>query len=480
MSMTVPRTGDTAVRSRLRVPRLVVVALVALVTPLYFAVAGIQLSPSRLLFLVTIPVLVGRLAAGHYGGVRLPDWLMLAYVIWVALSVSMNNPDVLVSFVGSNALEILGGYLVARTAIRTADDFEGTVRLLGLIVLISIPFAVLEALTDRPLILEILDKVPVFRTQPNSPNAPRMGLERAQFVFAHPIHYGLWCGLAFGTVLIGLRGAVSVVRRILWASAIGLGTFLSLSSGPFLALMVQLGLIAYGFGMRRVTRHAWRIFGIGAVIFYVLVEVFSDRPAYLAIISRLVMSPYTAYLRATLLDYGLAQIGRTPVLGIGFYRDWGLPIWMSGSIDNHWLFTALTYGVPAFAFMFGAFLAALIGAGRRPFAVDSRLWNLRFGWMVVCIGLMLTIATVAIWAELQTICFFVLGSGVWFAAVTADDDVPDPATAADIRRLHYSRFGTSMPSESRLGISIAREATSYARPLAGETVGRPHHRGSRP
>ena len=438
------RTEPAVKTGRPRAPRLMVLVLLALITPLSFSIAGVVLSPSRVIFLIATPFIGARLIGGRYGGLQITDVMVFAYAFWMAISIGINNPDVMVSFAGSNGVEIVGGYLVARAAIRDADSFVGTMRFLGLLVLISIPFAVVETLTDRPLILEILNRLPFFGSNANSRDGQRMGLDRVQFVFSHPIHYGLWCSMIFGTVLIGMRGMVSPVRRILWAILSAFGTFLSLSSGPFLALMVQLFLIAYGFGMRRITQYGWRIFGIVSVVLYLLIEVLSDRPAYLAVITRLVMSPYTAYLRATLLEYGVAQIARTPVFGIGFYRDWGLPIWMSGSIDNYWLYVALTFGVPAFVFMFGAYLITMIRAGRRPFEANSLLWNLRFGWMVVTIGLMLTIATVAVWRELQTMIFLILGAGVWFTTVNVSQVSPERnmVPSESDRKQRYTRFGS--------------------------------------
>ena len=435
-----------------RIPPLLLVVLVALVTPVFADLGGLRLSPTRVLFLALVPVLTIRLLMGRYGRPRLVDALMYLHVFWLALSIAVNNRDAFVTFVGSNALILLGGYLVGRATIRDAADMRGFALVLGTLVACSLPFAIYETVTARMVIPPLIDRLPFVFSNYNINYDRRLGFDRVQFVFAHPIHYGLWCSLAFSLVFVGLRGRVGFIKRTIWTAIIGVSTFLSLSSGPFLAMMTQLPLAAYGFATRRFA-WSWKAFMIVFAIVYVILDLLSDRPAYLAIISRLTFSSSTTYIRYTLLQFGFRQIERTPFLGVG-YNEWELPHYMTGSLDNYWLMTALVYGVPAFVFLFGAFLLTLIAAGRRPFATDGPLWNLRFGWALVMVGLGFALATVAVWSEMASMTFLMIGAGVWFADATetATDPAPAPAggpAGAPSRAPRYSRFGDAVPAPPR-------------------------------
>ena len=444
---------------KVRIRPLLAATLIAVIVPVFAEPAGIRLSPSRAMFLVLVPLLTVRLLMGRYGRVRLVDGLVFLHVVWLAMAIAANNPDAFVTFVGSNAIILLGGYLVGRATIRDAADMRGLAWMLGLLVLASLPFAFYETRSARMVIPPLIDRIPGFFSNHNIGYDRRLGFDRVQFVFAHPIHYGLWCSLAFGLVLAGLRDVIGRTRRLLWAGAIGFATFLSLSSGPFLAMIVQVFLAGYGFATRRVA-HSWRMFMIGFAAFYAIAEVLSDRPAYLAIVSRLTFSTHTTYLRQTLLEFGIRQIERTPLLGIG-YNTWELPHYMTGSLDNYWLMTAIVYGLPAFLALFGAYLLILIRAGRRDFAVGTPLWGLRFGYLITMIGLGLSLATVAIWSEMATMVFLMLGAGVWFAeAKEAAPEAGPPAAEPPTRARRYSRFGPAPAQAPRRGAEGIRYARS--------------------
>ena len=450
-----PPAPASAAHERERLPLLAKLALLAIMLPLYFEVGGLLLSPSRILFLGCVPILLVRLLGGRYGGVLPVDLMILGFVFWMALSVSVNNPEVLVTFVGSNALILLGGYLIARSQIRTPGQFEAFVRLLGLLVAGALPFAIYEAVTGQLSLGRLFEALPVVHSHPDVNYERRMSFDRVQFVFAHPIHYGLFCSLAFSMVLIGLRGSVGGALRLPWALAIGFTCFLSVSSGPFLSLLVQFALIAYAVAMRNLPSR-WTVLASSGALIYLVLDLISDRPAIYVILTKIAFNSFTANVRRVLLEYGLAQIARTPVLGVGF-NGWDLPRWMTGSTDNYWLMLALLYGVPAFACLFGALVWTLWKAGRQPFAPGSRPDMLRLGYGIVMVSLTLTLATVAVWGEMSSMTFLMLGAGAWFATYRPDDEEPGVAVAdalpARARRL--SRFprveaGTSVAARAAL------------------------------
>ena len=93
-----------------RMPRIVTVTLVSLLIPVYFAPGGLLLSPARIVLLVLVPMLMTRLLRGVYGPITAIDWLVFVNLALSVLSIFVNNPEQAVTFAGSNAKEVAGGY----------------------------------------------------------------------------------------------------------------------------------------------------------------------------------------------------------------------------------------------------------------------------------------------------------------------------------------------------------------------------------
>lgn len=412
-----------------RRPWIAIFALITLMLPVSIDVGSLHLTPSRTYFLITSPFLLFGLATGRYGRFNAVDGLVLGYMAWRTMIPFIHNPNVALQYAGSNTVIFLGGYLCARCSIRTAADFRLACKILGAFVIFSVPFAISEAITGRMVIPRFLDALPFISSVDDVNYRRRMGLDRVQFVFAHPILYGLFCSLGVATYFTATKGHILGARRWVSSGLMVLAVFLSVSSGPFLATLVQVALLIWAFLLRNVVKR-WKILGILSVIGYIVLELASTRPAIYAITSILSFDPATANVRRILLEYGLAQVARTPLLGVGFNK-WDLPFYMSGSLDNFWLANALIFGIPAFVLYFASFLWALIAVGRRDFRQGSDLSNIRLGWGVVQVSVMLTLATVYIWSEIASLVMFVLGSGIFLLEAQEEDaTAAAPSTAA--------------------------------------------------
>ncbi len=426
-----------------RRPWIAIFALITLMLPISVDAGSLHLTPSRTYFLVTSPFLLFGLVTGKYGRFNGVDGLVLGYMAWRTMIPFIHNPDVALQYAGSNTVIFLGGYLCARCSIRSANDFRIAAKLLGAFVIFSVPFAISEAMTSRMIIPRFLEMIPFITSVSDVNYRPRMGLNRVQFVFAHPILYGLFCSLGVATYFTAMKGFILGIRRWIFSGLMVLAVFLSVSSGPFLATLVQLGLLVWAFLLRNVETR-WKILGGIAVVIYIILELASTRPAIYAITSILSFDPATANVRKILLDYGLAQVARTPILGIGFNK-WDLPVYMSGSLDNFWLANALVFGVPAFLLYFASFLWALISVGKRDFPRGSPLANIRLGWGVVQVSVMLTLATVYIWSELASLVMFVLGSGIFLLGATEEEGRTTTAPEVPMRPAGpvFTRFPAS-------------------------------------
>jgi hypothetical protein len=430
--------AESAGRAAQKLPKLALIAFVSLLIPAYFYVGPLLMTPSRLLFLFIVPILFFRLLGNKYGRFNVVDALFLFHVLWFTLSAAINQPKVVLTFGGSTSVVILGGYLAGRAGIRNLDDFLGFVRFFGLVVVIGAPFALYETLTHHLSISRVIELIPGVTSNKDVQYPLRMGLDRVQLVFAHPIHFGFFCSLSVGSFFFAMKHQMGNFR--LWAqtAVLALMTFLSLSSGPFLAMIIQLLLLFWAHVMRKLERPwmtlVWLCTGL-----YVVLEVASNGPALYYIISKLAFNPATANVRRILLDYGIDQVIMTPVFGI-FKRPWNLPPWMTGSLDNYWLGLAVAYGFPTFFALFMSFVVAIVKIARRDFPRGSALDRARTAWITSMVSATLTLGTVFLWNEIASFMFFFFASGLWMLdAEVRKTGTPEPAPE-ERQGPRYTRF----------------------------------------
>jgi hypothetical protein len=406
--------------ARLALP--VTLFLLAIVLPIHFRLGPLQMTGPRLLLLMMIVPLVVNLFSGRYGRVLLIDLLFFAHILWASVALWVNNPNQVVTNAGSTGIEFLGGYMVGRAFIRSPADFVALVRWLAAIACAFLPFVIFETMTGRPLLLEIIGKIPGIGTVRPVHADQRLGLERVQAVFTHPIHSGLFFSSIFGLIFVGFRDVFERTTRFVIAGIAGLSGFLALSSGALLAIMLLCGLIGWAWLFEGHRRRWWYLVGLFAAL-YVAIDLLSNRPPIRVFLHYGTFSAHTAYWRTIIFEHGMNNVWANPLFGLGL-RDWVRPAYMhSGSVDNFWLLTAMRYGIPGFATLAGGWLMALFLIARRDFAADRRLANLRLAWMFCMIGLTFTLCTVHVWHTVFSYVFFLFGAGIWMIAA-------EPAGAA--------------------------------------------------
>jgi hypothetical protein len=443
-----------------QLPWPVLVYLICVVTPIGFQAGPLALTTLRLFLIIMIIPLMLRLLAGAYGRVLLTDILFILHILWAAVALTVNNPGQVVQQIGSVGAEFLGGYVIGRAYIRDRASFLALCRALVIIVLVTLPFALFEAQTGRPLIIEMLRALPGVSSVGITSSEPRLGLERVQAVFAHPIHYGLFCSVVLSLAFVALKDVSSTPWR--WTSSIlvaGCG-FLALSSGALLAIVLQLALIVWASAFARVRQRWWLLVAVFSVV-YAVIEVLSDRSAMMVILSKVTFSAHNAYWRSIIFDWGMSNIlgsvergiPGSPIFGIGL-NDWVRPPFMhSGSMDNFWLVMGARYGVPGFMVLAGGVALAILRIMRRDFSQDPRLMLIRRAWVFTYLGLSFTLSTVHVWGAIYSFVFFMFGAGMWLitAAVAQPQTTPPGPARAEARQdrragPRYSRFGPPRPS----------------------------------
>lgn len=420
--------------------------LLCVVIPIGFQAGPLAMTTLRLFLLVMIVPLMVRLLMGHFGKVFVTDILFVGHVAWTTVALAVNNPDQVVQQVGSVGTEFLGGYVMGRAYIRTPEAFSALCRALVVIVLCTVPLALYETKTGRPLVIEYLRRIPGLTSVPIVSYERRLGLERVQAVFAHPIHYGLFCSIVFSLAFVALRDSTSTAWRYISSSLVAFAGFLALSSGAILAIILQIGLILWAAIFARY-RVRWKLLlGLFALA-YVVVDLLSNRTPLDVLMTYATFSPGNAYWRKLVFEWGMVNIWDNPYFGIGL-NDWTRPAFMAynDSVDNFWLLTTMRYGIPGFLLLTFGYILATARIMRRDFRADPTLSLFRRAWVFTFLGLSFTMTTVHIWTNIYSFVFFVFGAGMWFITATPAASEKSPSPDPLRRKEHWP--GTNLKPRS--------------------------------
>ena len=334
-------TMPTKPKGWLGVHPFVLLFLAALLLPTAVSVnlGGLRLSVYRIVLIIAFLPMLITLLSGRAGRVTLFDYLIFGHGAWATLAlINWGGFAQGLESGGIYVVEVVGAYLLGRVFIRSYDDFRAFARLLVYIVLATLPFTIPEALTSVHI---LYDGIAGAVGGPRAPFIePRMGLERTFGSFDHPILYGVFSASAFSLAYFVIADKKIGSFTAMWkVGGIGLATFLSASGGPYVVLMMQVFIA----GWERVwgnTRGRWAaLFGLFALT-YLAIDLFSNRTRFHVFVTYFTFSTTSAYNRIIIFEYGMAEVFRHPLLGIGL-GDWVRPVWMSDSMDNFWLLVAV-------------------------------------------------------------------------------------------------------------------------------------------
>lgn len=377
--------------------------LACIVIPIRFTLGPLQMTGLRLFVLIILPYLLYRLACERRIAL---DWLLLLFVGWVFVAMQANTPAQAIEHAGITLLELYGGYAIARCYITSKDHLRALTKALTALILLCLPLALFETFSGRPILVEAITALPGLNSVDIVTIATRLGLHRVQGVFAHPIHFGLFCSTAISLLFIGLSDRVSLLKRSIGAGFVILITFLALSSGAFLSVVIQLFLIGWALVFARL-RRKWLWLLAACVAGYVFIDLVSNRTPVRVFFSYATFSAHNAYWRGIIFEWGMINVWDNPIFGIGL-NDWVRPHFMhSGSMDNFWLAVAVRYGLPGFGLLACAWVNGLVRVARSTTAKTP----LKTAWMFCMIGLTFTLCTVHVWTAVYSFVFFLFGAG---------------------------------------------------------------------
>lgn len=440
------------------------VFMVSLVIPLVINVGPFRMSPYRFILVLAFLPMVGSWLSGGCGRIVVTDILMLCFALWSFVTQLVNHGSGVISFAGMFTVETFGGYLMARHAIRNVDDLTRVARLFFLIVLALVPFAIAEAVTMQPWLLKVFG--PFGRTIANAGSDVRLGLRRAQVAFEHPILYGVFVSTTFSLLYYTPRKnkpGVAGIRRA-WASVVA--TFCSISSGAFIPVVFQVGLMMWN-GILRILPWRWWLFLGMCVAAYIAVDLISDRNPFRVFAARLSFNQANSFWRVLIFNFGIQNVWANPIFGFGMGTDWVRPHWMvTATIDNLWLVIAMRHGIPGFLLFAGAYLAATLRMALVKTNSETEN-NYRYALVFTLASTAIAISTVWLWNATWVHLMFLLGAGAWLseprtlavgqgATPANDNGAPGGETEEKLPRTRYAR--THRPAAPKTAATSARPA----------------------
>lgn len=396
-----------------------VLLMASFLIPTVIPLGPFALTPHRIVLLVLFFPFLGLLLAGRAGKVLLPDILVFLSALWVGLSIVVNEGvAAAIEPSGIYVVETFGAYIVGRVAIRSAADFRLFAWIFFLACLFLLPFAIVEGLTNRNILLELFP-----RSLREVNIGKRMGIFRVQNVFDHPILYGAFVSTGMGLFWFVLKPQAGFFGRVLLSSFAVVATFFSMSTGALISVFVQ-GLVIGWSVVAAKIKNRWKIFVGGGVVAYVLIDLVTYASPFHAIVNYIALNPASAYTRIQIFHFGMENVKDNPIFGLGF-GDWRRPSWLGESVDNFWLLTTMRHGVPAFALMVGALAWMVLAVTRAPLLLPAST-GARLGYLTAIFGLTIAGGTVHYWQNIFALMFFLWGAGSWMVGLDeTGGDTPD-------------------------------------------------------
>jgi O-antigen ligase len=438
----------------------VLLFLIALVVPWVIAIGPLRLSLYRIVLLVMVLPCLVMWTTRKAGRIRGADIALLLFWFWSALSnIVIHGLESSIQTVGIGFVETIGAYLLARCYIRDADGFHDAIQMLFGIVLVLMPFAVLELVTGHNLPRELFAAI-----MPTNfyPPEQRSGLTRVLSVFDHPVLFGLCSGSILALVHLALGYQESFVRRSFRTLIVGGTALLSLSAGPTGAVLIQGFLLSWN-GLLGGIRNRWTILTVLLVCLVLLIEIVANRSALNIIVSFVLFETASYWYRTLIWTYGSETVLNHPWFGVGL-NDWERPGWMpTASIDSFWLYLAIRAGLPAVLLMLLAFLWVYLAVSLKK-GLEGRLAEYRTGYLISMTSFFMVGWTGHFWDTAYVLLLFMMGSGVWMLDVANNDRVVLRTKGIQVARWEPSVHSTgSYRPGSRRALGAATQAPPDSR-----------------
>jgi hypothetical protein len=349
-------------------------------------------------------------------GLPTPRWrwldsmVIVSYVWLVVANVIADSPEAQLRTMIGSGFDTLLMYLMARRVFAAPSEAPRMVWGLVISALVLAPLAFLEnASRWSPWVYALLSQfgLSLFK---GGGSEVRWGMFRAFSSTQVPIFFGLAMMLVAG-LLFSFRQAF----RPRWLLYLGLVAsiccvFSSLSSGPWLSLLVVAGLSVF-YWQRRLIMPAI----VGAVLMIGALEALSNRHFY-HLIDRLSMGSDNAYYRSRLMEVAVNHIDEYWAFGAGgsSLEDWGQEIDGRGMVDmvNNYIIVACYGGLLALLFYLIIKVGVLYCLVRAFKTGSPGMRPITFGLGTLFLGLSVCEVSVGIYGPALLFSYVLMGCSV--------------------------------------------------------------------
>lgn len=335
-----------------------------------FIIFGVRMFGYRLGVVVgAVPALwlTVRHARGFTNAVDMAIILMTAWML-LSFIVIYGPEDGLIRGAGV-VIDYPVAYFVARSCVNTPNDLRRFLILCLPGLTVAGFFLTVESISGhliyRPFFASIFGHVSQFHTGDVTgvlilEEEKRLGLVRAYGPFDHPI--------LGGTIMVGLLPLYYFSGIRGWPLFLGVAVALTgmfcMSSAAFLAMFITLGAIALYHALPYIPKLSWWTV-VAMLTMLVLVLHLTSNQGIMAILSRITLSPETAWYRTLIWKYGIISVQKHPLFGIG-YNNWERISWMvTDSVDAHFLLMAMRHGLVVPVLLIGGMLYGMVTLGRK-------------------------------------------------------------------------------------------------------------------
>jgi hypothetical protein len=267
------------------------------------------------------------------------DFLACLTAVWMLVACFISVGTSALSSAGGDALDFLGGYLIARAFVFGRPALDTFVRVLRIFAFIVIVLAMADSFSGRWIVHETIAAI-VNASVLATPF--RNGMVRAASTFDHEILFGIFCAVTAAILLYWER---ALLRRSLAVGFCLLGCILCLSSAALMAFAIVLVAFTYDQLMKRYRwrwRAFWMVTGAVALAFFVVL------PEPLSwILSHLTLDAQTGYFRMMIWQMASDYIAQSPITGYAYQQlnNPSEPL-INQTVDSIWLVNCLRFGIP--------------------------------------------------------------------------------------------------------------------------------------
>jgi len=177
-------------------------------------------------------------------------------------------------------------------------------------------------------------------------------------------------------------------------------------------------LMFYNWLTKQFANLSWRLFFMFAGLFVFVAELGTNAGTFNLVIRFASLNSDTGYRRVLIWKYGSQNVRQHPWFGLG-YGDWQRPIWMTDSVDNYWLLTAMRFGIIPSVLLGLATCFALVGIVRKS-TVTTGTDQQAYRGVAIALGVFaLGLVSVAVWLSVQVWFFVLAGAAVSLSAAPA-------------------------------------------------------------